>query len=76
MSRYVAVSVRGDVKIHLPAADYDYATLCGLDGADENPMCDHSTVEVPPSAKIDCDSCIAIWLVARSFKKNDFQFIT
>ena len=74
MSRYVAVSVRGDVKIHLPAALEDYATLCSLDGADENTMCDHSTVEVPRWAKVDCDACIAIWILAKSYNKSDFYF--
>jgi len=72
MSKYVAILTGGVVKVHLPHTNGNYATLCGMDGDDPDPVVDQETVSVPKDAKVDCDDCIAIWSVCRQFTARDF----
>lgn len=73
MKDYVAIKVYGEVKIHLPHTDGNYATLCGEDGDDPNPSVSSCEVEVPKGVKVNCWACIRIWAVCRRFNEKDFD---
>lgn len=72
MSNYVAVAVEGTVNIHLPDWSGNYATLCGLDGADEHKAVDQKPAAVPQGARIDCVECWHIFWLVTQFRKSDF----
>ena len=72
MSKYVAILHDGEIKIHLPHTNGNYATLCGEDGDDPNPHVDSKEINVPKGAKVDCAECLHIWQVCRRFTPKDF----
>jgi hypothetical protein len=72
MKRYVAISQSGHVDIHLPHPTGNYATLCGMDGDDPDPMVDQVAVAVPRGAKVTCRECREIWQLARSYSHLEF----
>lgn len=71
--KYVAVKMYDEISVHIPGNKTgNYYTLCGLDGADENPAVDQKTIDVPNGKKIDCDMCLAIWEMCQRYTKKDF----
>jgi len=70
MSKFVAVSVEGELKVHGPSSDGNYYTLCGLAGDD--PGSEQVLAAVPSGVKINCKSCRMIWEAARKLKRADF----
>ena len=69
MAKYVAVKIDGVLNIHIPHKR-NYYTLCGLDGSDE--YVGQSVANVPRGAKVDCNDCLHIWEVCKSFTAKDF----
>ena len=72
----VAVEQDGHVVVHIPGVIGDYATLCGLDGTDED--VGQKTVEVPlrGRARIDCSDCHRIWKQCKAVTYDDFTTLT
>lgn len=70
-SRLVTIDCDGEIEVHLPPAMGDYATLCGMDGDD--PAIGLLTKETPSGSKVGCDTCKAIWKLARSFHGSAFK---
>lgn len=64
MTRIQLVTVRQDeaVQVHLPGFG-EYATLCGLDGEDEE--IGQETVATARGAVVDCPDCTRIWAFCR-----------
>lgn len=69
--RFIGVSVDGTVQTHIPHPDGNYATLCGLDGDDDNPASRQFTVAA--GAKIDCADCLAIFEACGAYRLSDFR---
>lgn len=74
MSLRIAIVVDGERAVHAandPTGNY--ATLCGLDGGFEGVEEDGQiTVKVRQGEKIDCPTCRAVWLAAKTYRKTDF----
>jgi hypothetical protein len=70
--KYIAVLSGGVITVHLPHTTGAYATLCCLDGDDDNAAVDQQVVAVPENAKVNCGNCYAIWGVAQSYSWRDF----
>lgn len=64
----VAISLDGEMAVHLPCANGNSATLCGLDGHD----CGQEMVRVPAGARVDCVSCWQIFALCREYRGSDF----
>lgn len=73
MSKFVAILTAGAISVHLPDTTGNYATLCGLDGADEHAAVDQQQAAVPPKAKVTCQHCKNIWAVAKQYRATDFD---
>ncbi len=75
-SKVVGVEVEGVVEWHVPGvAGADYATLCGLDGAD--PSIGQTGLRVAPrGTKINCRECGSIWKRLKSFQLRQSDFAT
>lgn len=73
MSRFVAIECNGELAIHIPDAIGTYATLCGLDGDDDDEIVQQKTIDLPPRAKINCNECKRIFDMAKQYTKRDFE---
>lgn len=73
MSRYVAIATPEGTNVHLPDTTGNYATLCGMDGADEHEAVQQTRCVVQPGRKVDCRHCKAIWELARTYRASDFS---
>lgn len=63
----ISIEIDGVVEHHIEPVDSSaYATICGLDGNDG----DQFTVDTPKGAKINCDSCVAIWQACKGTPKR------
>lgn len=62
----VAIRCYGETLQHIDGrmGPGNYATLCGMDGDDDDPSVDQTIVEA--IGKIDCPDCIRIWQVCRN----------
>lgn len=67
------IEIDGKLTTHMGSADGDYATLCGLDGDDQNWHVNQIPVETPIGAKINCVQCWDIFNTARKYKYSDFD---
>jgi hypothetical protein len=72
ISRYVAILHDGEIRVHIPDRTGNYATLCGMDGDDPDPMVDQMQVPVPPRKKIDCDDCFRLYMECKKYNLKDF----
>jgi hypothetical protein len=68
---FVGIVVNGVLETHLPPASQNYATLCGMDGDDNDPGVDQHHAE--PGAKVDCIHCRAIFDRCSQFRTSDFK---
>lgn len=68
--RYIACVVDGEVSVHAPACEGNYATLCGISIDDEE--VNGRECALPIGARIDCKVCIAIIRGAKKYRERDF----
>lgn len=73
MSTKVTIKHEGKTQVHMSDATGNYATMCGLDGNDDDPSVDQFTVPTKAGAKIDCPECFAIWQTSKGYKTSDFK---
>ncbi len=71
MTTLVTVDNNGEVFTHFPDLTGNYATLCQLDGADENPGVNQ--VELDVVGKVDCRDCIALFYFVRLLRVSDID---
>ena len=72
--KLVTIKCNGATETHLPHQNGNYATLCGMDGDDEEAGVNQATVRTPKYAKVNCQDCWDIWSVARQFDATTFAF--
>jgi len=68
----ITIEILGERSTHIPDAQGNYATWCGLDGEDNAKDIGQETVETAPGAKVDCDVCRSMWEEAMRWKRSDF----
>lgn len=70
-SRFVAIACEGEIEVHADGAGLGlgFATLCGLDGADE--VIGQTPAPLPKKPKINCENCRAIIVEARRWTARD-----
>lgn len=73
MKELVAVKVVDSVEVHFPDSSGNYATVCGLDGADDNFAVEQSLVELPKNAKVNCSACINIFDLCREYSEKSIE---
>jgi len=75
MSKFRAVEIEGEVKIHLPnpSGTGEFYTLCGLDGDEAHPVLRQKSAPVPKGARVNCHDCYQIWKLAQEFERVDFE---
>jgi len=71
MSRYVAITIDGELTIHAQDTSGNYATLCGVDGDD--PICGQYPAELPLGRRINCPHCRSIFDVTKKYRTSDFE---
>lgn len=69
----MAVLIDNAVSIHIHHENGNSATLCGLDGDDEDKSVNQRVINVPPGSKIDCCQCIAIFDKVRRYRESDLN---
>lgn len=69
----VAILHCGKVDIHLPHTTGNHATLCGMDGDDPSQNVQQTEVAVPRGARVTCQECYEIWVVARRYSRLNFD---
>lgn len=69
-SKFVSVSVGGEITTHMRHPTGNYATLCGLDGDDPDVAVQQQTI-MSLAKRIDCNDCILIWRIARSYRPHE-----
>lgn len=67
-----SIETMGEVETHMNDWSGNYATLCGMDGADDHPSVQQRVADTPPGAKITCDACRHIWEIAKQYRASDF----
>lgn len=67
MSEKVILTGSGEREIHVSDTTGNYATLCGLDG-EENEI-----GILRKGEKINCHQCIAIWFKCKEYHVRDFD---
>lgn len=67
----VTIDDSGSINTHIASTFGEYATLCGMDGAD--PSIGQVTIPTPDGARIDCLQCFSIWENATDWKIHDFS---
>lgn len=66
--KLVTIETDVDSCTHILCARGFYATLCGMDGDDDNCGVQQKTIQTPKNGKVNCTSCIDIWKQARKVK--------
>lgn len=71
MTRFIAISQDGLLEVHADGhgLGFGYATLCGLDGADD--VIGQLPADLPKRPKINCEQCRALIVEARRWTKRD-----
>ncbi len=67
MKQRIVLTGSGEREIHAADTTGNYATLCGLDG-EEN-----ETGTLRKGERINCHQCIAIWLECKLYYVRDFD---
>jgi hypothetical protein len=67
--KFIAISQDGIVQVH-GVSSGNYATLCGMDGADS--VVGQSAAVLPVRPRIDCPQCFGVWIDAKRFGRRDF----
>ncbi|QFT57065.1 hypothetical protein FIU95_21170 (plasmid) [Microbulbifer sp. THAF38] len=69
--KFQVIETAEDAYSHIQCPTGNYASLCGLDGDDNDPWC---TQRISGwSDKVTCPDCIMIWKVARSVKPKSIS---
>lgn len=69
MATMIIIEERGKCQIHATSYNQNYATLCGLDGDDDDPAVAQITIGIAPTgSKINCRECIDIIIHASTYK--------
>lgn len=71
MSELVTVVSCGEKYTHFPHWDGNYATLCCLDGDDENKQVDQKVVSTPRNARVNCRQCANIYNLISEYSEID-----
>jgi hypothetical protein len=67
----IAVRRYEEVQIHFRDRTGNYATLCGLDGDDDDCTVDQETLELSKGAKVNCPECINTFYFVRSLSASN-----
>jgi hypothetical protein len=67
----VTIQSFGDRYSHIADNVTDHATLCGMDGDDENFDVRQKTVAT--GEKVNCPHCLKIWLISTRFQERHFE---
>jgi hypothetical protein len=73
MNKYVAILSDGIIEVHFPDVTGNYATLCGMDGNDDDPMVDQHPSRIPKGQKVNCKMCIGIYDVTHKYTEKDID---
>lgn len=73
MGLKVAIRNEGELFIHMTSTTGNYATACGLDGADNHDSVQQEDATVPRGAKINCENCKAIWQLTKQYRASEFE---
>jgi hypothetical protein len=71
MRKFIAIDCDGIIEVHATGdgLGFGYATLCGLDGADD--AAGQSPADLPTNPKINCEHCRALIVESRRWTKKD-----
>jgi|JI10StandDraft_1071094.scaffolds.fasta_scaffold474076_2 hypothetical protein len=71
---FVTVVTSGETMVHFPSRTGMYATMCDMDGDDNDPSSQQKVVPTKLGAKVNCPHCIAIWEFCQQFSRNEISW--
>lgn len=72
---FVTIKCLGETFVHFPDHSLgSYATLCGMDGDDDDDGVQQKTIETKPEAKVNCRYCISIWEACQQFSRSEISW--
>lgn len=69
----VTIKAFEGTRTHFVHPNGEYATICGMDGDDDNEAVMQETIDTPKGAKVDCEHCIAIFDQCKKYSERNID---